>query len=235
MFFSLQEQYCAAIIGATGGIGHALGELISRDPRCGLLARLSRQSEPAIDFNDEDSLVRAARHFNDQNIQFDALIIATGVLTAPDGTPPEKAFRDLKAETLQQILAVNTVGPALALKHFLPLLPRKNRCLVATLSARVGSIGDNDLGGWISYRTSKAALNQITRTAAIEQKRRNPESVCVALHPGTIETDLSRPLARGKFTHSPEACARNLISVLDTLPADQTGRFFDYAGSEVEW
>ena len=122
------------------------------------------------------------------------------------------------------------------MKHFLPLFPRSGRAVFATLSAKVGSIGDNHLGGWYSYRASKAALNQLVRTAAIELSRRQPHAICVALHPGTVATRLSSPFAKsGLEVQKPEVAAQRLLAVMDTLTVDDTGGFFNHHGERLPW
>ena len=137
---------------------------------------------------------------------------------------------------MAKAFALNAIGPALIMKHILPLLPREGRSVFATLSAKVGSIGDNSLGGWYSYRASKAALNQLLRTAAIECSRTRPEAICVALHPGTVETGLSSPFARtGLDVQTPDACARHLLAVIDALAPGDTGTFRSYRGEIIPW
>ena len=132
--------------------------------------------------------------------------------------------------------ALNAIGPAMIMKHVLPLLPRSGKAVFATLSARVGSIGDNRLGGWYSYRASKAALNQLVRTAAVELARRSPEALCIALHPGTVATSLSAPFsAAGLEVHTPAAAARHLLAVVDKLTPEANGGFFDWRGQPVPW
>ena len=122
------------------------------------------------------------------------------------------------------------------MKHFLPRLPRSGKAVFATLSARVGSIEDNQLGGWYGYRASKAALNQLVRTAAIELRRRAPEAVCVALHPGTVSTPLSAPFAKqGLALHTPTQAANNLLTVVEQLALTDNGGFFDWRGQPVSW
>ncbi|MEM8644617.1 MAG: SDR family oxidoreductase, partial [Pseudomonadota bacterium] len=149
---------------------------------------------------------------------------------------PEKTWRDISPETMSHALALNTIGPALIMKHVLPQLPSSGKAVFATLSARVGSIDDNRLGGWYSYRASKAALNQIVRTAAIELKRSRPDAICVSLHPGTVDTPLSQPFARrGLQVQAPSASAAHLMSVIDSLKPEDTGRFFDWRGDPVPW
>ena len=235
MLYSLRNGYTALVVGSSGGIGSNLLTLLKEDPQCARAIGLSRNSDPKIDYDDPTSFGVAAKAIRDEVDELDVILIATGALTAPSGDGPEKAFRDLKESNLTAVFQVNTIGPALVLSHFLSILPRARRCLVATLSARVGSIGDNSLGGWISYRASKAALNQITHTAAIELGRKNRESVCVALHPGTIPTDLSRAYARDRFTHEPEDCASSLLTVLNQLTPEQSGGFYDYSGARIVW
>lgn len=225
--------YRALIIGASGGIGAALSDALQSDPGCADVKTLSR-SQDGVDVADEATLAAAADEFQANGDVFDAIINATGALEV-DGAGPEKAFRELDPETMTSAFRTNSVGAALVLKHFAPLLNREQRSVFATLSARVGSIGDNRLGGWVSYRASKAALNQIVRCAAIEVARSNKEAVVVALHPGTIETDLTRKYAKGRYTATPDECAQNLLAVLSTLSGEQSGGFFDYAGKEIPW
>ncbi len=137
---------------------------------------------------------------------------------------------------MARAFAVNAIGPALLMKHFLPLLPRQGRSVFATLSARVGSIGDNRLGGWYSYRASKAALNQLMRTAAVELGRRQPAALCVALHPGTVATRLSAPFAKaGLDVQTAEQAADGLLQVIDSLRPGSSGGFFDHRGEAVPW
>ena len=149
---------------------------------------------------------------------------------------PEKSWRELDAVKLTRAFALNAIGPALIMKHVLPLLPRTGKSVFATLSARVGSIGDNRLGGWYAYRASKAALNQLVRTAAVELARRAPEALCIALHPGTVATPLLAPFAAtGLEVHTPEVTAHHLLSVIDQLPGSGTGGFYDWRGESVPW
>ncbi|MCE2523642.1 MAG: SDR family oxidoreductase, partial [Rhodobacteraceae bacterium] len=157
---------------------------------------------------------------------FDLIFVATGIL-APNGCRPEKSLASVELNIMTHVMVVNAIGPALILKEVPRLLPRKGRSVTAVLTARVGSIGDNRMGGWYSYRASKAAANQIVRTAA-------KEAVVVALHPGTVATSFTADYAaRGKL--EPGVAARSLLSVLDRLTAEQNGRFFDYAGLAVPW
>jgi len=232
-FYFSKSPYRALIIGASGGIGAALSDALQSDPGCAGVKTLSR-SQGGVDVTDEATLAAAADELQTSGDGFDVIINATGALEV-GGAGPEKTFRELDPETMTAAFRINSVGAALVLKHFAPLLRREQRSVFATLSARVGSIGDNRLGGWVSYRASKAALNQVVRCAAIEIARTNKKSVVVALHPGTIETALTRKYAKGRYTATPSECAQNLMAVLSSLSAEQSGGFFDYAGKEIPW
>jgi len=224
----------AVVFGASGGIGAALVEAIRGAERFDHVVGFSRSTSPSVDLLDEASLERAAALAAEMG-KLRLVIDATGFLH-DDRQGPEKSWRQLNAAQLARSFALNAIGPALLMKHVLPRLPRAGKAVFATLSARVGSIGDNRLGGWYSYRASKAALNQLVRTAAIELARRSPEAVCIALHPGTVATALSAPFAAtGLEVHSPLAAARHLLAVLDQLPADANGGFFDWRGKTVPW
>jgi NAD(P)-dependent dehydrogenase (short-subunit alcohol dehydrogenase family) len=165
---------------------------------------------------------------------FNLILCATGALTI-DGNGPEKSLRQLSPEAMAQQFAVNAIGPALVLKHFTPLLPKAQRSVFAVLSARVGSISDNRLGGWISYRSSKSALNQIVRTAAIEVARNRPTATVVAIHPGTVVTTLSDPYSGNRARLEPDVAARNILATLDNVRPSETGGFFAYDGTSIEF
>jgi NAD(P)-dependent dehydrogenase (short-subunit alcohol dehydrogenase family) len=224
----------AVIFGAGGGIGGSLVEAIEATGQFNAVVALSRGASPSIDLLEEASLERATM-FAAARGELRLVIDATGFLHG-DGQTPEKSWRQLDAVNLARSFALNATGPALIMKHVLPWLPRSGKAVFATLSARVGSIGDNRLGGWYAYRASKAALNQLVRTAAVELARRSPEALCIALHPGTVATSLSAPFAAsGLEIHSPQAAARHLLAVVDRLPATATGGFFDWRGEPVPW
>jgi len=216
----------ALIIGASGGIGAALTRRLGRRA-----TTLSRRDD-GFDIADEASVAGAAVALAGR--QFDLIIVASGVLDGA-GAPPEKSFAALGAEAMARVIAVNAIGPALVVKHFSPLLAPNTPSVMAFLSARVGSIGDNRLGGWMSYRASKAALNQIVRCASIELKRTRPAAVVLALHPGTIETPLTEKYAGGRYTATPDDCARQLLDLCETASPDRSGRFFAYDGAEIAW
>ena len=188
-----------------------------------------------LDLTDEASVAAAAAQVEGP---VHWLLNVAGVLHAPDGMQPEKRLESLDPRWLARAFAVNATGPALVVKHLWRELKHGDRAVIANLSARVGSISDNRLGGWYAYRASKAAQNQLTRTMALELKRRAPNVVCVALHPGTVKTDLSAPFTGGTpmaKRFEPPAAARQLLGVLDGLGADDTGRFFAWDGQPIEW
>lgn len=228
-----QKNFSALVIGASGGIGAALSHALKNDPACKELITLSRSAD-GFDLTDENNVAAAADKLRNSDASFNLIINASGALEV-DGAAPEKAFREVDATVMQRAFSINSVGAALALKHFMPLMARKERTVFATLSARIGSIGDNRLGGWISYRASKAALNQIVRCAAIEYARTNKDSVIVSLHPGTIKTPLTEKYAKGRYTADPAEAAVNLLNVIHSLTPEQSGGFFDYAGKEIVW
>lgn len=218
----------ALIIGSSGGIGTALTTALTT--RGVAVTGLSRSGD-GLDVTDEASVKQALGALDSP---FDLIFVATGALEI-DGAEPEKTLRHITPEAMIDQFRLNTVGPSLVLKHAMRLLPRKGRSVFAALSARVGSIGDNRLGGWYSYRTSKAALNQMIHSGAIELGRNHKDLICVALHPGTVET----PFTEKYVGHNPSVpaseAAENLLSVLDGLTPEDTGRFFDWQGKEVPW
>lgn len=231
----------AAIFGATGGIGAALcrvladgGVRVAAGSRSGE-APIHGQITPfRFDLEDEESIADVAEALRDEPP--DLVIVATGVLTLTDGTGPERSYRSIDALAMEQVLRVNTIGPALIAKHFLPLLPRDRRAVFAALSARVGSISDNRNGGWHSYRASKAALDMLLRNFAIELSRTHEQAVVVGLHPGTVDTELSKPfqanLPEGQLTSRRDA-AINLLGVLDGLSAQDSGKLLAWGGEEI--
>ena len=192
---------------------------------------VSRSTQPAIDLGDEPSIAAAA-HVLRHRAPFGRIIDATGALTT-DGHGPEKRLADLDPAAMARAFAVNAIGPALLLKHFVELLPRQGRSVFATLSARVGSIGDNRLGGWYSYRASKAALNQVLRTASVEVARRRPGALLLAMHPGTVRTGLSEPFTGPDQGITPHEAAMRLLATMDA--ATETGCFLDNAGQTIPW
>jgi len=189
----------------------------------------------ALDFLDPSSIRNAGAEILKILPRIDRLVMVAGVLK-DDVTQPEKRLADLDANALHHSYQINAIGPMLFVKALWPALRQPHPLVVASLSARVGSIADNRLGGWHGYRASKAALNQLSHTTAIELARYNPQSCMVTLHPGTVDTDLSRPfqkLAAHSHIFTPEQCAANLWRVMDNLHPDQTGGFFAYDGSAI--
>jgi NAD(P)-dependent dehydrogenase (short-subunit alcohol dehydrogenase family) len=225
----------AVVVGCSGGIGAALLAQLQTDSRFVQVLGVSRSSQPGLDLLDEASIAACAQSVGEMQLPLRLLLDATGTLHG-DGFQPEKTWQQLDPAAMAQAFAINAIGPALLMKHFLPLLPREGKSVFATLSAKVGSIGDNRLGGWYSYRASKAALNQLVRTAAVELRRRQPQALCVALHPGTVATVLSAPFAKaGLDVRTPADAAQRLLAVVDGLDAADSGGFFNHDGTPLPW
>ena len=243
---SLHPDANVAVIGASGGIGQAFVELLASDTGVRQVHAMSRElgeweqqnvASHRLDFSDEESIEAAAAAATSE-APLDLVIVATGILHRGDDVRPEKAMREINPESLAEVLAINSIGPSIVAKHFLPKLRRDGKAVFAALSARVGSIGDNRLGGWTAYRMSKAALNMMIRTLSIEQARSAPESVVVALHPGTVYTSLSRPFSARvpeSKLFTPEKSATSLLVVLDGLSPEQSGGFFAYDGTSIDY
>ena len=218
----------ALVIGDSGGIGAAVADALRR--RGAEVTGLSRRD--GLDLIDQTSVARAADAMADQ--RFDLIFNATGALVI-EGHQPEKTIRAIDAEAMAAQFVLNTIGVALLLRYFSPLLREDARAVFASLSARVGSIGDNRLGGWISYRAAKAAQNQIIRTASIEIARKQKQHIVVALHPGTVETPLTQDYAARHPTIKPAESAMSLLAVIDGLTPEDNGSFWDWKGERVEW
>lgn len=234
--------HSACVFGASGGIGQALCEtlaargveVVHAGSRRGVGPEGAGFQPFAFDLADEASIAAAAETMRSEPPEW--VIIATGVLTLPDGTGPERTYKRLDPVAMAEVFALNTIGPALIAKHMLAIMPRGSAFTLAALSARVGSISDNRLGGWHSYRASKAALNMLLRNFALEMARTHPDSVIVGLHPGTVDSALSQPfqsgLPDGQLT-APHQAANNLLEVLAGFGPEQSGRVFDFRGAEV--
>jgi len=240
---SLGAGYRALVIGASGAIGGAFVAALAADAACAEVVGLSRRSTPAIDLLDEASVAAAADALRERG-PFGLIVIATGALhqqidgRAPgERVPPEKRLADIDPAAIAHAFALNATGPALVAKHFHELLPLKARGVMAVLSARVGSIGDNRQGGWYGYRASKAALNQLWHTAAIEVARKRRDAVLVALQPGTVRSALTAPVigAEAPDAFSPEQSAARLLAVLDVLTPADSGGFFAHDGASIPW
>ena len=224
----------AVIIGASGGIGAAFADVLEADPQVALVTRLSRAT--GLDLADPASIGAAAAGLASPP---HLVIVATGLLHDATFIPPiapERDLRQLSAAALARNFAINATGPALVAQAFVPLFPPGTRAVFAALSARVGSISDNRLGGWHAYRASKAALNQLLRTIAIETARKNPHATVLGLHPGTVDTGLSKPFQRNvKTLFTPTHSAEALLGVIDTATPAQSGLLLDWAGTVIPW
>ncbi len=241
------EGEIAVVVGASGGVGRALLAALCLDPRFSHVVGLSRQ-RPADLIDDAgqtwiqanileaESLLAAAQQVTALGAPA-LVIVATGALHGP-GFSPEKSLRALNAESLSEVFAINAIGPAMVAQHFLPAMRRDRASLFAALSARVGSIADNASGGWYGYRASKAALNMIIRTAAIEHARTHPLGTCVAIHPGTVATPLSQPFVghtEPSRVFTPQVSAGHILRVLDGLGPEASGGFYAWDGTVIPW
>ena len=222
----------AVVIGASGGMGGAIADRIEASGAFSQVHRLSR-SGTGFDLESEETIALAAARIA-EGPRPTLVFVATGVLH--DGQEPERSYRTLGAEHMLRDYRINTLGPALVAKHFLPLMPKDQRAVFAALSARVGSIGDNRLGGWHSYRASKAALNMILKNLSIDMARTHPLAVIAGLHPGTVATDLSAPfqkgVAPGKLFDAAYSAER-LLAVLDGLSPKDSGGVFAWDGARI--
>jgi len=236
-----------AVIGSSGGLGGALTEHLIASSRVSKVFALSRQASPSahikqtsvyLDLEKSESIEAAVNTVQQFVGTLNLVIIAAGILHDGPDMQPERSLESITVHSLERAFRVNTIAPALVAKHFLPLLVRDKKSAFAALSARVGSISDNRLGGWHSYRASKAALNMLIRTFSIELGRQNPSAVCVALHPGTVDTKLSRPFQRnvpmGSLKPASES-AKNLLAVLGSLSPKESGGFFAWDGSRIPY
>jgi NAD(P)-dependent dehydrogenase (short-subunit alcohol dehydrogenase family) len=242
----------AVVLGASRGIGAALvSRLLERGQFDGVYAGCRNPAQSAaledlgsqypqqliciaVDTSNESTIAAAAQRVDGE---IGLMIYAAGVLH-DDVVKPEKRLEQLDPSALQRSFAVNAIGPMLAAKHFVAKLTRQDRVVIANISARVGSIADNRLGGWYGYRTSKAAQNMFTKTLALELSRRLENAICVALHPGTVDTALSRPFQRRVPQHklfTPSLAAQQLLSVIDGLQPSDSGGFFAWDGSRIPW
>jgi NAD(P)-dependent dehydrogenase (short-subunit alcohol dehydrogenase family) len=231
----------ALVIGASGGLGAALRERLLGGGAFSQVLGLSRSASeagaPLLDISDETSIAASAEWLKAQCAvhPLRLVIVATGFLHQ-SGSGPERSLAQLDSAYLTQVFAINSIGPALLLKHLAPLLPKAGEAKIVFISAKVGSIGDNALGGWYGYRASKAALNQIVKTASIELARRNKQTCCIALHPGTVDTHLSQPFGKtGLNVREPSVAAQEILSVIHQLTPQDNGRFVDYLGQGLPW
>ena len=239
---SFGQELNAVVVGASGGIGGALTRRLADDPavstviacsRSGAVPEGAKVTSLPLDIENETSIEAAADRIGQALPDLHLMIIATGIL---HGADLEKTWRAIDPDAFERVFRINTIGPALIGKHFLPLLARDRKSAFAALSARVGSIGDNHLGGWHAYRALKAALNMIIRNFAIELGRRKPSAVCMGLHPGTVDTSLSAPfqggVPKGKL-FSPDDVADRLLRAIDDATSAESGNVLAWDGSTV--
>lgn len=233
---SLTPEFRALVIGSSGAIGGAFVSTLREDPSCLEVVAISRETYPGFALESEESMSVIAASLKPRG-PFSLIIDATGALTI-DGNGPEKHLGSLNEERLMRSFQINAIGPALLLKYFLPLLA-PGRSIYAKLSARVGSISDNKKGGWYGYRASKAALNMLLQTAAIELARKNPAAMIAALQPGTVQSSLSMPFVDQGSLLTPQESVKGLLQALDqlgTATLEHKGAFFiDYQGQEIPW
>jgi NAD(P)-dependent dehydrogenase (short-subunit alcohol dehydrogenase family) len=229
-------SFKALIIGSSGGIGSSFVELLKADSDCTEVVAVSRNTPISLHLENEASIANAADSLKAKG-PFDLILVCTGILHDSSENPPispEKKLGDIHVQQIQKVFEINTFGPAMILRHFTPLLS-KNNSVMALLSAKVGSIEDNRLGGWYSYRASKAALNMLIKTAAIEVARTNPNTSLIALHPGTVNTSLSKPFGGEiKGQNSLEAASK-MLAALDRHPANSQASFLSYDGNVLPW
>jgi NAD(P)-dependent dehydrogenase (short-subunit alcohol dehydrogenase family) len=253
---SFSMPFAALVQGASRGIGLEFVRELLGDPSVDAVYATCRspndseglvslsQTEPdrlrlvSMDLADEGSVAAAASELSQTGEDLHLLINCAGLLHDPDGMRPERRLSDVRPEQMIRSYQVNTIGPVLVAKHFQKLFAPRGRSVFASLSARVGSIGDNQLGGWYAYRAAKAAQNMITRNLSIELRRSAKDIICVALHPGTVDTDLSRPFQRNvprDRLFTPERAARQLLAVIDSLTPASNGNFYAWNGTEIPW
>lgn len=242
---SFESPINAVVVGASGGIGAAVLELLDHCPNVQNIMALSRRQMPdghkiksaSIDLTDENSIEQAAMVAKSAMGDVHLIFVATGVLHE-SASQPEKTYKNVSPEWISQVFAINATGPMLIAKHFVPMFPRHGKAVFASISAKVGSITDNGLGGWYGYRASKAALNQFTKTLSIEVARKHSEAICLALHPGTVDTLLSAPFQAGVSEarlFTPEYSANRLLQVIDQSDATESGQLVAWDGEVLPY
>jgi len=234
-----------AIIGSSGAIGNSICEVLLNKYPIKKLYKFSRKIQTkdtdkikniVIDIEDENSIKESVKHIPG-DVKFDLIFVATGLLHNENEIFPEKSIKDINIEMFQKVLLVNAIGPALIGKYFIPLLKKDNKSVFAFLSAKVGSISDNKIGGWYSYRASKAALNQIIKNFSIEIRRNNNNAIFVGLQPGTVKSFLSKPFQKNvnkQKLFTPEDSAKNLLKVINSLDYEDSGKLFSWNGEEIQ-
>ena len=228
----IPNSFRALVIGSSGTIGSAFMELLENDPACSEVIGINRSSANPIDYQDLATIEGAAKALADK-APFQLVINTIGILHSSEWMP-EKKLDDLNPEQLQTLMQINAIGPGLTMKHFSKILDPAGS-VMATLSAKVGSIEDNRLGGWYSYRASKAALNMLIKTASIEFTRTKPHTALVALHPGTVNSRLSKPFKGEQIGRPPLDAAQDMLNVLLSLSKEDSGTFISYSGERLPW
>ncbi|WP_420405444.1 SDR family NAD(P)-dependent oxidoreductase [Nisaea sp.] len=242
---SFRDGLTAVVVGASGGIGAAVRSLLERNPRVRRIYGTSRSPVArntgkvislTLDLEDEPLIERLAEQIRGDGVEPDLIFVASGILHREPSIKPEKSWRSIDAEAMAAVLRINTIGPALIGKHLLPTMPKAGKSVFAAVSARVGSIGDNRLGGWYAYRASKAALNMILRGFSIELARKSPDAVCIGLHPGTVDTGLSKPfqanVPEGRLL-TPAQSAACLLDVVNAVTPADSGGVFSWDGRRI--
>ena len=233
MPIQLPQNFKALVVGSGGALGSAFVNHLQNETTCGQVVGVSRSYDDGFDLEDPGSVERIASRVSEQG-PFHVVIDATGALTI-DGVGPEKSLSRVNAESLHRYFAINAIGPALLLRHLAPSIASGD-AIYAKLSARVGSISDNQKGGWYGYRASKAALNMLLQTAAIELQRKNPGLRVVALQPGTVRSQLSEPFQSGVPTLlEPSASVAGMMRAMTELATKSGAHFIDYQGQEIPW
>ncbi len=230
----MNKNNLVVIAGGTGAIGKAIADELSKIGFLDII-KIGTKTSPSINFNNENTILETVEYIREKNKPITIFFDATGVLHH-DNFMPEKTFKNIKFEFSKKNFLINTIGPSLLIKHFAPLLDKDEKSVFATLSAKVGSITENGYGGWYSYRASKAALNQIIKTASIEMKVKNKKAIFVSLHPGTVKSNLSEPFQKANLKiQNPDESAKHLIKIINSIDSSQTGKFFNWDGSEIAW
>lgn len=228
----LPTPFCALVIGSSGTIGSAFVELLQNNPSCSRVVGIHRHSEYAIDYQNPASIESCADALDSKG-PFQLIINTVGILHNSSWMP-EKKLGDLNSEQLIDLFKINAIGPALTIHYFSKLLDPQNSIMV-TLSAKVGSIEDNRLGGWYSYRASKAALNMLIKTASIELGRTKPNIALIAMHPGTVISTLSKPFRGEQIGRPPQDAVADMFQVIENLQSEDSGSFISYSGEKLPW
>ena len=230
----MNKNNIAVVIGNSGSIGSAIEKELS-DQGFKNIIGFNRSSNPRLDLLNEETIAQSAQFIKDKDTPVSLVFDATGLLH-DDNNMPEKTYKNIDQIFMRKNFEINVMGPALIMKYFLPLLDKEEKSIFASISAKVGSISDNRYGGWYSYRASKAALNQMIKTASIEMKMKNQNAICLAIHPGTVESKLSKPFQKNDLTiQSPQESASNIFKILTSSTSKDTGSFYNWDGKIIDW